>query len=73
MARNTYFDREIGEEISKEFMLPVQYCSCPGCGKLYGAYHRLVCEVCGECSKCCSCDEKDRSLVEPLKYIQETT
>ena len=34
--RSTYFDKSVGEEISKKFMLPIKYCSCPGCGKIYG-------------------------------------
>ena len=28
MSRSTYFDKSVGEEISKKFMLPVKYCSC---------------------------------------------
>lgn len=67
MSRNTYIDSDLGEEISKRFMLPVKYCSCPGCGRLYGHHKTLVCECCQECSTCCNC--KDKKLVEPEVVI----
>ena len=67
MSRSTYFDKSVGEEISKKFMLPVKYCSCPGCGRIYGHHKTKVCSNCQECSTCCNC--KNKNLIDPEIFV----
>jgi len=66
-------------DIIPKFGLPREYCSCPGCGQVYGHHRTKVCNHCGECSKCCkdrpeenACG-KNQEFVEPLTFVQENS
>ena len=73
MSSTRYFDKSVGEEISKRFMLPVKYCSCPGCGKIYGHHKTTVCSNCEECSTCCRCNKTDKNLMDPDIFVIQHT
>lgn len=62
-------------DIIEKYGLPREYCSCPGCGRLYGHHNTKVCLHCSECSTCCkerpqinNCGE-NRKLVDATEFI----
>lgn len=60
-------------DIVEEYGMPRKDISCPGCGRVYGAYNRRVCINCEECSKCCNCgDSGFVSASQFIKHLQET-
>lgn len=52
-------------EIHKTYLCPVEYISCPGCGKIYRG---KVCVTCEECKTCCSCE---KPILLPAVKVKE--
>ena len=59
-------DRLTGCWIDTDYGVPVEYISCPGCGK---KYRGKVCDECEECSKCCQCETP--RLIPATEMIQK--
>lgn len=59
--------------IDKEYLIPVEEISCPGCGRKYGHHNTKVDVKSEECSACAKefRDSKDMELVEASYFIEE--
>ena len=49
-----YTDHDLGLKIDGTYGVPVEFLSCPGCGKKY-AKTKTYCTICEECKSCCRC------------------
>lgn len=59
--------------IDKEYMIPIEEISCPGCGRKYG-HHRTKVDIRSqECSACATefIPKDDLELVEATYFIEE--
>jgi hypothetical protein len=68
-------------DIVEKFGLPREYCSCPGCGQIYGHHKTKVCQDCAECSSCCKqqdpktnlCGNDHKWADDIYQFVQEST
>jgi hypothetical protein len=66
-------------DIVEKFGLPREYCTCPGCGQLYGHHRTKVCENCAECSSCCKeqdpmtnlCADEHKWVLDIVKFVND--
>lgn len=60
-------------EVDKKYRIPLEYISCPGCGRKYGHHKTKVDTISEECSACCKewRPKEKVNLVDATYFIEK--